>query len=170
MAKKAKNPKSRTGIWSALFGLIRSQEPLGIFIQEEERLVRTSSGIEVYQSDEFCWKIRWNEVSGVYAYKLDALSVDVICFAFQKRSRNDIVWCIHEDMPGFKEVVEDIERLTKGGWPARFRDVAVPAFEFNWTELWRAPDSLPLSENPIHLIWKPIPDDLRRELQLDTDE
>lgn len=170
MTKKIKNSKSRIGIWSALFDFFRAHKSLGVFVQGNERIVRTDSGFEVNQGAEFCWKICWDEVCGVYAYKLDALTVDVICFAFQRVHRNDAVWCIHEDMPGFKDLIGDIEQLTEGGWPAKFRDIAAPAFEFNWTVLWRAPSADSLAENPMLFQWKPIPDDPLKEQVLDRSE
>ncbi|MBL4698242.1 MAG: hypothetical protein JKX70_05350 [Phycisphaerales bacterium] len=164
MRKHSKNTESRPGLWSAFLNRINSwRKPLGVFAQEEEYLERTETGIRVFQGKDFCWKLDWDEVTGVFAYKLDAWSFDVICFAFQRGTEPDAVWCIHENMPGYKEITSDIERITEGGWPARFADVAHPAFEFNWTEIWKAPDSVPLNENPMHFIWKKIPDELLPE-------
>ena len=117
----------------------------------------SSDGFSVSSNGTLCWSLKWDEIARVVAFKRDLFSTDLICFGFQRFDRQDAVWCIHEEMLGFKEFVVDLERVTDGAWPDQFKDVAHPAFEQCWTELWKAESVVSLDENPT-LIWTSPPE------------
>ncbi|MDF1808315.1 MAG: hypothetical protein P1U42_01325 [Phycisphaerales bacterium] len=157
MPNRHEESKNRSRIWSVFLQL------LNVFRRTPHSspyLVVKKDGFDVINRNEYCWSLKWDEVTGVVAYKQAQISTDLICFGFQIGTNADTLWCINEDIPGFDEVVGDITRITAGAWPNRFSDIAVPPFEFNWTELWNAPNSIPIAENPKLLIWKKIPNDL----------
>ena len=63
-------------------------------------------------------------------------------------------------MTGFKKILDELTRITKGAWPDRFSEVAHPAFEYNWTELWKSPGSVAIDDDAIWFVWNKIPEDL----------
>ncbi len=108
----------------------------------------------MYEEDQLCWELKWDEVVGVIGFKLAGVSVDHICFGFQTADRNDQLWCVQEETLGFKDALESkVEKLTDGAWPDRFRDVAFPAFELCWTEIWKAKNAPTLDDDP-DCIWR----------------
>jgi len=85
-------------------------------------------------------QIEWSKVDAVYAYKQDCLSVDQICIMFADLG-GEVRLVITEDDAGYQQLVERLPLhlpgcLAPADW---FRRVAFPAFETNWTELYRTP-------------------------------
>ncbi|MBN9658175.1 MAG: hypothetical protein J0H49_08345 [Acidobacteria bacterium] len=85
-------------------------------------------------------QIEWSKVGAVYAYKQDCLSVDQICILFADLG-GEVRLVITEDDAGYQQLVEDLPKhlpgcLAPADW---FQKVAFPAFETNWTELYRIP-------------------------------
>ncbi|MGC4049818.1 MAG: hypothetical protein QM757_09930 [Paludibaculum sp.] len=90
-------------------------------------------------------RIAWHEIGAVFAYKQDCYTVDQICLTVVDLSGTARL-VISEDDGGYQHLVEQLPNhlpgcLTPGDW---FHQVAFPAFETNWTELYR----LPLVEPP----------------------
>lgn len=84
--------------------------------------------------------IAWRDVGAVYAYKQDCYTVDQICITFADLG-GEVRLAISEDDAGYQQLVEDLPRhlpgcLAPADW---FQKVAFPAFETNWTELYRIP-------------------------------
>ncbi len=84
--------------------------------------------------------IRWSDVGAVFAYKQDCATVDQICITFVDLG-GEVRLAISEDDAGYQQLVEDLPRhlpgcLAPADW---FQQVAFPAFETNWTELYRIP-------------------------------
>ncbi len=114
--------------------------------------MRTDTGFRVIARNIEQWRLEWDQIDGVVAFKRDLYSINLICFGFARRGDTARLWCIDEDMNGFSEIAAGIERVTAGAWPSSFQWVALPAFERCWTVLHAEPDSAARSENP-HLIW-----------------
>jgi hypothetical protein len=117
------------------------------------QIIRETRGFSVMTLGEPNWSLKWDEVTGIVAYKRDLMSIDQICFGFRIGDDEDNLRCIDEDVDGFKDVEDDITAKTDGAWPALFTDVAMPPFELCWTVLWTAPGSPPIADNPyLHMI------------------
>jgi len=114
----------------------------------DRKIVRENDGFTLYLNDEPNWSIRWKEVTAVVAYKQDLYTTDLICFGLRVLKDPAGLWCIDEDMEGFKSVSGDISHLTHGAWPDKWHDIAIPAFETCWTELWIRDGSPILDDNP----------------------
>jgi hypothetical protein len=120
--------------------LLASQEGL------ELQRYRFRKGATVLETE---WRFAWSDVPRIVGYKIDALTTDQIRLAFEVRGEMHIV---SEDMDGFKLLIDVIgERFNCEGevwWP----QLAFPAFETNWTTIWRrlgtADDSDPRSPFP----------------------
>lgn len=85
-------------------------------------------------------RIAWRDVGAVYAYKQDCFTVDQICITFVDLG-GAVRLAISEDDAGYQQLVEGLPRhlpgcLAPADW---FQNVAFPAFETNWTELYRIP-------------------------------
>lgn len=85
-------------------------------------------------------RLCWDEIAAVFAYKRDCYTVDQIHIALSDvndRIRIDV----SEDDGGYRVLVDELPRhlsgcLTQDEW---FLRVAVPAFQLQWTELYRRP-------------------------------
>jgi hypothetical protein len=152
MAYQTDQPKNRSRAWSVFLNWINSLGKPQSSREVSGRISISTDGFSVSSNESFCWSLKWDEITRVVAFKRDLFNTDLICFGFQHFDRQDAVWCIHEEMLGFKEFVVDLERATDGAWPDRFQNIAHPAFEQCWTELWKAESAVPLDENP-SLIW-----------------
>lgn len=85
-------------------------------------------------------RIAWRDVGAVYAYKQDCYTVDQIRITFVDLG-GSVRLAISEDDAGYQQLVEGLPRhlpgcLAPADW---FQQVAFPAFETNWTELYRIP-------------------------------
>ena len=84
--------------------------------------------------------IPWNEIFEISAYKRDRWTTDQIVVAItygpEDRDGNRRWIPIVEDDPSYPAILEDLETrypLREAWW----REVAFPAFERNYTALWR---------------------------------
>ena len=85
-------------------------------------------------------RVHWASVIEVAAFKRDLFSIDEICFGFRCES-SDIFWRVGEEDLGFAEFETQIEKRFPGIRTDWFREVAVPAFQENWTSLWWKSDT-----------------------------
>ena len=115
---------------------------------DPRKIFRPPTGLELHALGKINWSLRWNEVTGVVAYKLDLFSVDQVCFGFRILDDEQDYFVIDEDTPGFKSIEDDLSKRTEGAWPEKFSEVTHPAFELCWTELWVAPGTPSLTNNP----------------------
>ncbi len=124
---------------------------------KERKIIRTNDGFTLSVNGYPNWSLRWDQVTGVVAYKRALINTDQICFGFRIGENQLHLRCIDEDTLGFKSVEDDISTRTDGAWPAVFTDVAWPPFGLCWTVLWTAQGSDPIQDNPIlHMIDPPI--------------
>ncbi len=85
-------------------------------------------------------RVAWTEVSAVVAYKRDCFAFDKIYVALADAAGNVRVHISEEDA-GYQILIGELPKYLPG-CPAPdewFLGVAVPAFERNWTELYRRP-------------------------------
>ena len=81
------------------------------------------------------WTFDWSDVSGIFGSKIDALSTDQIRLAFEIRGESTYV--VTEDMTGFKALTERMPSRFDGISESWWSQVAHPAFETNWTTIWK---------------------------------
>ena len=85
-------------------------------------------------------ELRWSEIEEVHAYKRDLFATDLICLAF-KKSATEEYYEVHEEMVGYHDLLEALQRHLPRFTLEWFLDVAVPAFETNHQIIWkRAPN------------------------------
>ncbi|QOY86618.1 hypothetical protein [Paludibaculum fermentans] len=126
---------SRVRDWWTEFLTGRSASPRAVIINKLGVSLASCPG-----STETQHSIRWNEVGAVFAYKQDCATVDQICITFVDLG-GEVRLAVSEDDAGYQQLVEDLPRhlpgcLAPADW---FQLVAFPAFETNWTELYRIP-------------------------------
>ena len=101
-------------------------------------LLSTDDGLECRDAllDEPVWRMRWDAIEEIAAFKRDLLTVDDLCLAFLPLGSAQYV-VADEDMPGWAELNRAL--VTRFG--IRFQEwfplVAHPPLEQNWTVLWR---------------------------------
>lgn len=95
----------------------------------------TDTGFEYLRNDEVDFEVRWQDVSGIAAYKEDLFSVDQICLAF--RSKLTLEYArVTEENAGYDELVGEIERRYPDHDADWWGKVAQPPFQFRWTVIW----------------------------------
>ncbi len=95
-----------------------------------------AAGFSVAKEGTALYRVGWGEVREVFALKEDWGGYDRICLGF-RTARGECY--VHEDMPGYRELVADIERRFSdhdAGWWSK---VAFPAFAANRTTSWGKP-------------------------------
>ena len=113
-------------------------------------------GFEVSDQNESLWSMEWEHIVRVVAFKLDRVTTDTICVGFQRVNESDRVWAVEEEWDGYRPLHSKLDQFTQGAWSEKWREVAHPAFEFNWTVIWERPDAPDLIDDPI-LIWRSPP-------------
>ncbi len=77
-------------------------------------------------------RTRWDEISAIFAYKIDLVTIDQICLNFETQSGEIVV---HEGMQGYEELLEALEQHL-GLTPEWTLEVMFPAFEENLTQIY----------------------------------
>jgi hypothetical protein len=89
--------------------------------------------------------VKWCDIREIVAFKRDILTYDVICVGFcladreydlAKDERLDGVE-IHEEMTGFMDLVQDMQRKFPAIPKNWYIEIMTPAFETIWTTLWK---------------------------------
>lgn len=110
--------------------------PVSVWVEAEEVIVRGDAG-EIS-------RFRWDRISSIHAYKQDLLTTDCIWFEFvEDTETGERVHELHEEVWGFKPLLEELPRRFPGmneGW---FGKVAFPAFLPNPTVVWERPAAPP---------------------------
>ena len=82
------------------------------------------------------WQIRWADVAEVATWKLDLFAFDLLCLGLRPEAGADYLTC-NESHEGWVALLHELKRRfgvkEEAWWPA----VVVPAFEENFTLLWR---------------------------------
>ncbi|MGJ8636787.1 MAG: hypothetical protein ACSHX5_08085 [Phycisphaerales bacterium] len=140
--QSSKDRSPRRSVFSLLALLIPKKRK-----RQQLSIIRDDDGFALCLNDEQNWSLKWDDVTAVVAYKRDLVTVDQLCFGFRILDDQSKVWCVHEDIPGFKSIIDDITELSQYAWPDRAQEVMLPAFEACWTELWVADGAPPLDED-----------------------
>ncbi|HVJ69341.1 MAG TPA: hypothetical protein VM510_15250 [Caulifigura sp.] len=101
-------------------------------IGKESTLVSVSVNIDGFTFDGAT--VPWSSVRAIAAYKHDLWAYDEICLAFKVSEDSWIE--VSEEEPGFRSLVEEMERRfpdMPGYW---FHEVMHPAFSTNYRLLW----------------------------------
>ena len=89
-------------------------------------------------NDEPHLRLTWEQITAVYAYKRDCVTVDQISLILG--DDNQQTWMeVTEDDAGFKVLVVELARRIPG-WPGVYdwwEKVTYPPFETQWTQLYR---------------------------------
>lgn len=96
---------------------------------EAVSLVSARSGREL-------WRVEWNQIKEICAFKVDCITVDLICFGFQVAG-SETIRIADEETPGWKELLTELSTrygIEENSW---FDKVAFPAFKENYTVLWK---------------------------------
>jgi hypothetical protein len=103
----------------------------GSIVVEDEAvcLFRNGSGMPA-------WRVRWSEVTEVAAWKLDAWAFDVLCIGFRPAGADEYFYC-DEHQLGWDVLLEELDRLFGLKLEDWWRAVVFPAFQENFTLLWR---------------------------------
>jgi hypothetical protein len=86
--------------------------------------------------------VAWLDVNEVVAYKEDCWATDEIHPGFA-RSEGDRLDCVNESAAGYDELLAALPEAFSGIRTDWFMEVAFPAFEVNWTVLWRRASVVP---------------------------
>jgi hypothetical protein len=123
--------------WQRLIDILRRREtgkPL------PTRVAIDGDCVSVYAGDDVIESFRWHDLDSVRAWKQDCFGMDRIWLGFDLRGNDEPV-CVHEEMAGYTELVEEIQRQCKGYREDWWYAVAFPAFAENHTLVWEQPGS-----------------------------
>ena len=96
------------------------------------------AGFDVVAEEGVTIQITWDSVVEIVVFKRDLFSIDEICFGFRCYGRNDYKWVGEEDLE-FAALQTELEKRFSGFRTDWFHEVAVPAFQENWTVIWGSP-------------------------------
>ena len=107
--------------------------------QPVKRTIRyDDAGFDVVAEEGVTIQITWDYVAEIVVFKRDLFSIDEICFGFRCRGRDDYQSVGEEDL-AFSAFQVAVERRFSGIRKDWFQEVAVPAFQENWTVIWGSP-------------------------------
>jgi hypothetical protein len=116
-------------------GDVTQERPENGIVHVTDRLITLKAGDEVVAS------VPIRDVLEVISYKRDLFSVDLICLGFQwEDAGKEFFIELNEEMAGFGELQGRLPSLFSLRDPEWWSEVAFPAFETNYTVLWRHDD------------------------------
>lgn len=98
------------------------------------RLVSDEEGFSFYVGEDERWRVRWDEIEQIVAYKLDLFTVDQLRLDFLTHTGAKIT--IHEDLDGFNEFRERMDASLPHIKPGWWSMVVFPAFDENRTVIY----------------------------------
>jgi hypothetical protein len=109
-----------------------------------QRAIRIDDlGFEVFTDGTLSFRVPWDAVVEIAAFKRDLFSFDEVCLAYRLRGFAEF-WSVGELDTGFDAVRSETQRRFAGIAPDWYGEVSVPAFEEKWTRIWGAPPLGPL--------------------------
>ena len=117
-------------------------------LMRSREIISTSDGLELHALGKLNWSLRWEDVTGVVAYKRDCYSVDQVCVGFRILDDNEHYFVIDEDQLGYRSILNDLDDRTDGAWSNKFNEVILPPFKTCWTEIWVATGTPSLRNDP----------------------
>jgi len=101
-----------------------------------ERIVLTDDGFELYSGDDLKYRVLWNEVDRIEAFKEDLITYDMVCMEFIVGAQ-DMVYPLNDEVDGFWEMVKRVKEVlptSRQDWEAA---VVKPAFARNPTVIYQ---------------------------------
>lgn len=83
------------------------------------------------------WRCQWSDVEEVAAWKYDLLVYDLICIGFRIKADAHYYQCCEEDQ-GWDRLLDLIERRFGAPSADWWERVSRPAFQENWTVIWKS--------------------------------
>jgi hypothetical protein len=113
---------------------------------ENTQLSTDEFGLELRDTrgSRVVWRIRWDELEEIVAFKRDMFTTDHLCLGFRAHGQTEFHVC-DEEVAGWPEVNVVLEArygIRREQWASR---VVKPAFVENWTVLWRDPAAEPVA-------------------------
>ena len=105
-------------------------------------LVAQADGFKITTPKGHVFELLWNEVEEIHAFKKDLLTTDLICLAFKKAGKDEY-YDIHEEMAGYYDLSQAMEKYLPGYNISWFPDVAFPAFATSHKVIWKRPALAP---------------------------
>ena len=81
-------------------------------------------------------RVDWASVKEIAAFKRDLFAYDEICLGFRCGS-DDRFWWVGEEDVGYKALRAEVEKRFDGLLENWWSTVAFPAYEENWTTIWK---------------------------------
>jgi hypothetical protein len=91
--------------------------------------------IRVLADSKVLWSIPWARIDKVLACKADLFAVDLL--VIQLIDSTDLAYDVDEEMANYDRFLTELTARFPGIREDWWRDVALPAFATNPTELWR---------------------------------
>lgn len=117
-------------LFEKLLGFLPSREAA------QRIITLDADGFTVSLVDSDISRVEWSCVNEIVAFKHDLLSTDEICLGFRCDGDDRYAWVGEEDS-GFEELQNEFERHFDGLLENWWNKVAFPAFEENWTRIWK---------------------------------
>jgi hypothetical protein len=103
---------------------------------DNAEIVVTTAGFLKRLRGRELFRVRWQDVQEVRAYKRDLLTTDLVCLGFRD-TEDDEYYEVHEEMTGFDQLrtrLLEVFPTIPSGW---FENVMRPAFATNLMVLFR---------------------------------
>lgn len=119
------------GFWRSLLQRIRQgSRPDTCRIAVEE------TAILILEDEQCLTRIALDDIDSIEAYKIDEWTTDLICFDIHTEQNGErVVHTLHEDLPGFNELMESLKQLP-GFDAAWYGKVVQPPFDENRTVIF----------------------------------
>jgi hypothetical protein len=104
----------------------------------EPAVVLDEDGFSLVRKGQECWHVRWSDIREVFAFKEDLLTVDRICLGF-RITDDGTYYSVDEDMRGYPELLQEVERRFPDRDPHWWRKTAFPPFATCRTTIWGRP-------------------------------
>ncbi len=83
------------------------------------------------------WQVKWEVLEEICAFKVDCITVDLICIGFRQKGIETFL-ITDEETPGWKELITELSAkygIDESSW---FENVAFPALKENYIVLWKS--------------------------------
>jgi hypothetical protein len=106
--------------------------------RSKSRIVLSENGFEVFRGNDLLWKVRYDDILSIEAYKRDELTTDLICFDVLVAGDPPITGLMHEETTGWDDFVARLEQLPgfDSEWMAK---VVQPPFAESRTIIYDRP-------------------------------
>lgn len=105
------------------------------------RIAVDDTGVTLFAGMDATARFEWRQVAAIRAWKWDLFTTDCICLGFDLEDGETTV-CVQEELDGYTNLVEEMERRCAGFKPGWWQAVAFPAFETNMTTVWTRPGAM----------------------------